>query len=69
VSEFELADDFLPVYDVSDAVAVVVDANPERTWDALMAADLIRGGSTPPTGRRLGRVARPTRGRVPRAPR
>jgi hypothetical protein len=48
VSEFELVDDFLPVYDVSDAVAVVVEANPERTWDALMAADLIDVGRRRP---------------------
>lgn len=35
------ADDFLPTYDVSDAVAVVVDAGPAQTWDALMEVDLI----------------------------
>ncbi len=29
MSESELADDFLPVYDVSDAVAVVVEADRE----------------------------------------
>lgn len=39
-----LADELLPVYDVSDAVAVVVDADPEATWDALMAVDLIEVG-------------------------
>jgi hypothetical protein len=54
VSEFELVDDFLPVYDVSDAVAVVVEANPERTWDALMAADLIDVGRRRPLVGALG---------------
>ena len=39
-----LADEFLPVYDVSDAVAIVVDADPDRTWQALLEADLIDVG-------------------------
>jgi hypothetical protein len=30
-----LADDFLPVYDVSDEVATVVDAEPQTVWEAL----------------------------------
>ena len=34
-------DEYLPLYDVSDGVAVVVDADPARTWEALMSADLI----------------------------
>jgi hypothetical protein len=33
------ADDVLPVYDVSDEVATVVDAEPQ-IWEALMDADL-----------------------------
>lgn len=35
------ADEFLPIYDVSDAVGVVVAADPATTWDALMDVDLI----------------------------
>jgi hypothetical protein len=35
------ADDFLPAYDVSDSVGVIVDADPAQTWDALMMVDLI----------------------------
>ena len=36
-----LVDEFLPVFDVSDSVATVVDANAKTTWDALMQVDLI----------------------------
>ncbi|HVP62711.1 MAG TPA: hypothetical protein VMT11_19300 [Myxococcaceae bacterium] len=36
-----LVDDFLPVYDVSDAVATTVEADLARTWDALTGVDLI----------------------------
>ena len=39
-----LVDDFLPVYDVSDAVATVVEADVATTWDALMQVDLIEVG-------------------------
>lgn len=42
------ADEFLPTYDVSDAVAVVVEASPARTWDALMEVDLIEVGRRKP---------------------
>ena len=42
------ADEFLPTYDVSDSVAVVVDAGPARTWDALMDVDLIDVGRRKP---------------------
>lgn len=38
------ADEFLPTYDVHDGVAVVVDAGPAETWDALMDVDLIDVG-------------------------
>ena len=31
-----LEDEFLPTYDVSDGVAVVVDADGNPTWAALM---------------------------------
>jgi hypothetical protein len=39
-----LEDEFLPTYDVSDAVAVVVDADAITTWAALMEVDLIALG-------------------------
>ena len=42
------ADEFLPTYDVSDSVAVVVDAAPEETWEALMEVDLIAVGKRKP---------------------
>ena len=42
------ADEFLPTYDVSDSVAVVADAAPEETWDALMDVDLIELGRRRP---------------------
>lgn len=43
-----LADEFLPVYDVSDAVAVVVNADVDATWQALLRADLIEVGRRKP---------------------
>jgi hypothetical protein len=39
-----LLDEFLPVYDVSDSVATVVNADLSTTWDALMEVDLIDVG-------------------------
>jgi hypothetical protein len=39
------ADEFLPVYDVSDEVATVVDADPPVVWEALLGADLVEVGS------------------------
>jgi hypothetical protein len=43
-----IVDDFLPIYDVSDAVATVVDADLASTWDALMQVDLIEIGRQRP---------------------
>ena len=43
-----LVDDFLPVYEVSDAVATVVHADVATTWDALMEVDLIDVGRKRP---------------------
>jgi hypothetical protein len=43
-----LADDFLPVYDVSDSVAAVVRADVPGTWAALMEVDLIELGRSRP---------------------
>lgn len=49
-----LVDDVLPVYDVSDAVATVVDADVATTWDALMDVDLIEVGRRRPLVAALG---------------
>jgi hypothetical protein len=49
-----IADEFLSIYDASDAVAVVVDAGPEQTWDALMNVDLIAVGRSNPLAGILG---------------
>jgi hypothetical protein len=49
-----IEDELLPVYDVSDGVAVVVDASPARTWDALMDVDLIELGRRRPLVGMLG---------------
>ena len=43
LAEFELAEDFLPVYDVSDAVATVADADRETVWGALLDVELREG--------------------------
>jgi hypothetical protein len=43
-----LADHYLPTFDVSDELAVVVDADPRTTWDALMDVDLIEVGRRRP---------------------
>src|SRR5690349_3715410 len=43
-----LADDYLPIYDVSDGVALVVHADVSTTWDALMNVDLIDVGRQRP---------------------
>jgi hypothetical protein len=49
-----LVDDFLPVFDVSDAVATVVHASVGRTWRALMDVDLIDVGRKRPLVGALG---------------
>lgn len=43
-----LVDDFMPVYDVSDAVATTVEADLPMTWAALMDVDLIDVGRKRP---------------------
>jgi hypothetical protein len=43
-----LVDDFLPVYDVSDSVATVVEADVQTAWEALMDVDLIEIGRRKP---------------------
>lgn len=54
--ETMLIDQFLPVYDVSDEVATVVEADAATTWDALMATDLIEVGRRRPLVGLLGAV-------------
>jgi hypothetical protein len=49
-----LVDDFMPAYDVSDAVAMVVRADLATTWRALKHVDLIDVG-------RRGHVLAPAR--------
>lgn len=49
-----LVDEFLPVFDVSDSVAVVVEADAETTWDALMDIDLVDVGRQKPLAGALG---------------
>ena len=43
-----LSDEFLPIFDVSDELAVVVEADAASTWSALMAADPIEVGRRRP---------------------
>jgi hypothetical protein len=43
-----LADELLPIYDVSDSVAVVVEAGSSPIWDALVQVDLIEVGRRRP---------------------
>jgi hypothetical protein len=54
MSEAELADEFLPVYDVSDAVATVADADRETAWRALLDVDLLKLGREAPLVGTLG---------------
>jgi hypothetical protein len=54
MTEFELAEEFLPVYDVSDAVAVVADADRETAWEALLNVDLLKVGQEAPVVGMLG---------------
>ncbi|MDX6541185.1 MAG: hypothetical protein QOI71_2795 [Gaiellales bacterium] len=49
-----LADEYLPVYDSSDELALVVEADAGTTWDALTAADLIEVGRRRPLMGALG---------------
>ena len=51
-----LIDDFLPEYDVSDAVATVVEADLATTWNALMEVDLIDVGRKRPLVGVLGAI-------------
>jgi hypothetical protein len=54
MSQAEFADEFLPVYDVSDAVATVAYADRETTWRALLEVDLLKLGREAPVVGMLG---------------
>ena len=54
MAELELAEEFLPVYDVSDAVAAVVEADRETAWQALLDVDLLKLGREAPLVGMLG---------------
>jgi hypothetical protein len=49
-----LVDEFLPIYDVSDAIATIVDADAATTWAALKDVDLIEVGRRRPLVAALG---------------
>ena len=44
----KLAEEYLPTFDVSDELAVVVDASVAKVWTALLDADLIEVGRRRP---------------------
>lgn len=52
----DFADEYLPTYDVSDAVAVVVDAGREAVWQALLNVDLLDVGRRSPVVAMLGAI-------------
>src|SRR5512133_1097348 len=54
MSESRFAEEFLPISDVSDAVAVVVDAARRVAWQALLDVDLLGLGREAPLVGMLG---------------
>ena len=54
MSEPRLAEDFLPVYDVSDALAAVAEADGATAWRALLDVDLLKLGREAPLVGMLG---------------
>jgi hypothetical protein len=54
VADFDFAEDFLPLYDVSDAVATVAEADRDRAWQALLDVDLLKVGREAPAVGMLG---------------
>jgi hypothetical protein len=48
MSGSSLADEFLPVWDVSDSVATVIEANRESAFRALLEVDLLEVGKEAP---------------------
>jgi hypothetical protein len=51
-----LSDAFLPTFDVSDAVAVVVESDRATAWNALMNVDLLELGRRAPLVGLLGAI-------------
>jgi hypothetical protein len=49
-----LAEEFLPVYDVADAVAAMVEADSDTAWRALLDVDLLKLGREAPLVGMLG---------------
>lgn len=54
VAESQLVEEFLPVFDVSDAVATVVESDRETAWEALLDVDLLNLGREAPLVGMLG---------------
>ncbi len=54
MTQSSLLDEYMPVYDVSDEVATVVEADVATTWGALMDVDLIVVGRRRPLAATLG---------------
>ena len=54
MADFEFADELLPEYDVSDAVATVAVADREAAWRALLDVDLLKLGREAPLVGMLG---------------
>jgi hypothetical protein len=54
MAESQLAEEFLPLYDVSDAVATVVETQREVAWQALLDVDLLKLGREAPLVGMLG---------------
>jgi len=48
MAEIEFAEEFLPAYDVSDAIACVVNADRDTAWRELLDVDLIKLGREAP---------------------
>jgi hypothetical protein len=54
MAKVEFAEEFLPSYDVSDAVATVAAADRDRAWHSLLDVDLLRVGREAPVVGMLG---------------
>jgi hypothetical protein len=54
MADFALAEDFLPVYDFSDAVATAAESDRETAWRALLDVDLLKLGREAPLVGMLG---------------
>jgi hypothetical protein len=54
MSESGFAEEFLPAYDVSDAVAATVEADRQAAWRSLLDVDLLKVGREAPLVGMLG---------------